>query len=130
MPSNGTYGANKEIDSKTTMYYDKNGENEGNHLNRYDSHGDGCLGKMPKAPVLPSTRSRCLSLETAAATNPAGEDDKTTHLRPLFVVFCRIRGTDTVIFLEPKHGCGSPPRCHILLVVAKEPPAYKVTDIC
>jgi hypothetical protein len=26
-----------------------------------------------------------------------------------------------LIFLEPKHGCGSPPRCHILLVVAKEP---------
>jgi len=25
----------------------------------------------------------------------------------------RIRGTDTLIFLEPKHGCGSPPRCHI-----------------
>ncbi len=29
-----------------------------------DSHGDGCLGKMPKAPVLLTTRSRCLSLKT------------------------------------------------------------------
>ena len=40
------------------------------------------------------------------------------------------QGDRSLIFLEPKHGCGSPPRCHILLVVAKEPPAYKVTDIC
>jgi hypothetical protein len=31
------------------------------------------------------------------------------------------QGDRSLIFLEPKHGCGSPPRCHILLVVAKEP---------
>ena len=28
----------------------------------------------------------------------------------------RIRGADSLIFLEPKHGCGSPPGCHIHVI--------------